>query len=47
MPGVNAPNEAGVPSVRDSVAGTVPPALPSAVVSDDRQRLVAGDGDAR
>ena len=25
MPGVNAPNVAGVPSVSDSVAGTVPP----------------------
>ena len=25
MPGVNAPNEAGVPSVSASVAGTVPP----------------------
>ena len=28
MPGVNAPNEAGVPSVSDSVAGTVPPTSP-------------------
>ena len=28
MPGVNAPNEAGVPSVSDSVAGTVPPTAP-------------------
>src|SRR5690349_24981577 len=27
-PGVNAPNEAGAPSVSASVAGTVPPALP-------------------
>src|SRR4051794_12979378 len=25
MPGVNAPNEAGAPSVSDSVAGTLPP----------------------
>ena len=31
MPGVNAPKLAGVPSVRLSVAGTVPPAVPSAV----------------
>ena len=28
-PGVNAPNVAGVPSVSDSVAGTVPPTVPS------------------
>ena len=29
MPGVNAPNDAGVPSVSASVAGTVPPTVPS------------------
>ena len=28
-PGVNAPNEAGAPSVSDSVAGTEPPTVPS------------------
>ena len=28
-PGVNAPNDAGVPSASDSVAGTVPPTVPS------------------
>jgi hypothetical protein len=28
MPGVNAPNVAGAPSVRFSVAGTVPPIVP-------------------
>ena len=29
MPGVNGPKLAGAPSVSDSVAGTVPPTLPS------------------
>ena len=32
MPGVNGPNDAGAPSVRASVAGTEPPAPPSALV---------------
>ena len=43
-PGVNAPNVAGVPSVSASVAGTVPPALPSASVDQRRDRIAhAGD----
>ena len=29
-PGVNAPNVAGVPSVSESVAGTLPPTVPGA-----------------
>src|SRR3954452_23235315 len=29
-PGANAPNAAGVPSVSESVAGTVPPTVPGA-----------------
>ena len=39
MRGVNAPNEAGVPSVSDRVAATEPPALPSAEVSDTGSAL--------
>ena len=36
MPGVNAPNEAGVPSDSDSVAGTVPLAVPPVDVAPSR-----------
>src|SRR5688572_3753161 len=32
-PGVNAPNEAGAPSVSESVAGTVPPTVVSVLVA--------------
>src|SRR5689334_11225900 len=47
-PGVNAPNVAGGPSVRASVAGTVPPTPPSTVGNsstwtraDDRASLIS------
>src|SRR3954471_11461635 len=33
-PGVNGPNDAGAPIVRPSVAGTVPPASPVALVAE-------------
>ena len=44
-PGVNAPNAAGAPSVSASVAGTVPPAVPSSwsPPSCDGERLRAAD----
>ena len=38
-PGVNAPNVAGAPSVSDSVAGTVPPTVPSVSVAYSRASL--------
>ena len=44
MPGVNAPNAAGVPSVSESVAGTVPPAPVSALVPFVEARYVSQDG---
>src|SRR4051794_4277447 len=33
VPGVNAPNDAGLPSISDSVAGTLPPTDPPVLVS--------------
>ncbi len=43
MPGVNAPNVAGVPSVSASVAGTVPPTVPSSpAVAQDAVAVLDG-----
>ena len=46
-PGVNAPNDAGAPSVNDNVAGTVPPTVPVASVDANTPGPTRNAYDAR